>query len=99
MARLRLIRRLLVRFHQVGPFTSNPEFLLQTQAGHVLDPERVLVAVHHNFGVRLGTSTQAPGAILSIDPRAAFNGSAPVVPADLGSRATPSGSWLACPTA
>ena len=75
------------RFHSGGPFTSNPEFLLQTQAGRVLDPRRVLVAVSRNFGARLADAAQAPGSVISIDPDAQTNGSPLVVPADLGVRA------------
>ncbi|HEV7433057.1 MAG TPA: hypothetical protein VGN77_08430, partial [Steroidobacteraceae bacterium] len=44
------------RFHSGGPIPSNPEFLLQTAAGRVLDAERVLVAVTGNFGAPLGSA-------------------------------------------
>jgi hypothetical protein len=71
------------RFHGGGPFTSNAEFLLQTQAGRVLDPERVLIAVDDNFGATLGNASHAPGAVLSIDPRAASDARPLVVPVDL----------------
>ncbi|MDB5816456.1 MAG: hypothetical protein JWQ11_96 [Rhizobacter sp.] len=47
------------RFHLGGPFTGNPEFLMTTQAGRVLDPERILV-----------TTDLDGGAILSIDASA-----------------------------
>lgn len=47
------------RFHVGGPFVANPEFLLSTQPGHVLDPERILV-----------TTDVHGGAVLSIDPAA-----------------------------
>ena len=47
------------RFHAGGPFAANPEFLLVTQPGRVLDPTRVLVAVDSGGGM-----------VLSIDPRA-----------------------------
>lgn len=47
------------RFHVGGPFVANPEFLLSTQPGHVLDPERLLV-----------TTDAHGGAVLSIDPSA-----------------------------
>ncbi|HKQ29970.1 MAG TPA: hypothetical protein VJS66_01685 [Burkholderiales bacterium] len=57
------------RFHAGGPIPSNPRFLLQTYAGNVLDPERVLVAVSGNFGAALGNPDHAAGAVLSIDPR------------------------------
>ena len=57
------------RFHAGGPIPGNPEFLLQTDAGRVLDPQRLLVAVASNFGAPLGTPGFRQGAILSIDPR------------------------------
>ena len=63
------------RFHAGGPIPGNPEFLLQTDAGRVLDPQRLLVAVASNFGAPLGTPGFRQGAILSIDPR----GSNPLV--------------------
>jgi hypothetical protein len=47
------------RFHSGGPIPSNPEFLLQTAAGRVLDAERVLVAVTGNFGAPLGSAAYA----------------------------------------
>jgi hypothetical protein len=47
------------RFHTGGPFASNPEFLMRTQPGHVLDPRRLLVAVDEDGGM-----------LLSIDPAA-----------------------------
>jgi len=47
------------RFHVGGPFVSNPEFLLSTQPGRVLDPERLLV-----------TTDAHGGTVLSIDPAA-----------------------------
>ena len=71
------------RFHSGGPLVSNPEFLLQTQPGRVLDPRRVLVAVGQNFGVVPGNSAQASGAILSIDADAAPQGRPLDVPATL----------------
>jgi Di-haem oxidoreductase, putative peroxidase len=71
------------RFHSGGPITSNPEFLLQTQPGRVLDPERVLVALENNLGAALGNRAHAAGSVLSIDPRAATRGHPIVVPANL----------------
>ncbi|MBW8843960.1 MAG: hypothetical protein JF607_03155 [Burkholderiales bacterium] len=71
------------RFHSGGPFVSNPEFLLQTQAGRALDPQRLLVAVEQNFGASPGNAAHAPGAVLSIDPTAATAGHALAVPAVL----------------
>jgi hypothetical protein len=47
------------RFHAGGPLVANPEFLLSTQPGRVLDPERILV-----------TTDAGGGAVLSIDPAA-----------------------------
>ena len=80
------------RFHSGGPLTSNPEFLLQTQAGHVLDPERVLIAVDRNFGAALGNTAHAAGAVISVDPRAATPDRALVVPADLALRPAAAGA-------
>lgn len=57
------------RFHAGGPIPGNPEFLLQTDPGRVLDPQRLLVAVASNFGAPLGTASFRQGAVLSIDPR------------------------------
>ena len=71
------------RFHSGGPFVSNPEFLLQTQGGRALDPQRVLVAVEQNFGASPGNAAHAQGAVLSIDATAATQGHALVVPAVL----------------
>jgi hypothetical protein len=80
------------RFHSGGPFTANPEFLLQTQTGRALDPQRVLVAVGSNFGAKPGDPTHAPGAILSIDPDATARATPLAVPADLGLRAAVAGA-------
>jgi len=71
------------RFHSGGPIPSNPEFLLQTQAGHVLDPERLLVAVAGNLGAAPGNAAHATGSVLSIDPRAAREGAPLQVPPEL----------------
>ena len=71
------------RFHSGGPLVSNPEFLLQTQAGRALDPRRVLVAVGQNFGAAPGNPAHAQGAILSIDADALPQGRALLVPASL----------------
>lgn len=57
------------RFHNGGPLTANPEFLLQTAPGRVLDAERLLVATASNFGAPLASVSDAPGSVLSIDPR------------------------------
>ena len=74
------------RFHSGGPFVTNPEFLLQTQAGRALDPQRVLVAVEQNFGVAPGNPAHAQGAIVSIDANAATQQHPLVVPAVLDAR-------------
>ena len=58
-------------FHSGGPIPGNPEFLLQTRAGRMLDPERVLVASSSNFGAPLADAKQAPGSVLSIDTKTA----------------------------
>jgi hypothetical protein len=76
------------RFHSGGPLTSNPEFLLQTQEGRVLDPERILVALRSNLGAKIGNPEHAPGSVVSIDPRAASNVHPLEVPADLAVRAS-----------
>ncbi len=56
-------------FHSGGPIPGNPEFLMQTRPGRMLDAERVLVASSSNFGAPLADATQAPGSVLSIDTR------------------------------
>jgi hypothetical protein len=56
-------------FHAGGPIAGNPEFLLKTRPGRVLDPGRILVASGSNFGLPLAISKQAAGSILSIDPQ------------------------------
>ena len=61
--------RQIGRFHAGGPIPGNPEFLLRTDPGRMLDPQRLMVAVADNFGAPKGASAQAVGAILSIDPR------------------------------
>lgn len=71
------------RFHSGGPLTTNPEFLLQTQPGRVLDPERVLIALESNLGAALGNRAHAAGSVLSIDPRMATSGRPIAVPANL----------------
>ncbi len=71
------------RFHRGGPFASDPEFLVETQSGRVLDPERVLVAVQSNLGAPRANAAHAPGAVLSIDTRE-VGGQAPIkIPIDL----------------
>jgi hypothetical protein len=58
-------------FHAGGPMASNPQFMLQTRPGRVLEPNRLLVASGFNFGAPAAHPQQAPGSILSIDPAAA----------------------------
>ena len=70
------------RFHSGGPITSNPEFLLSTGAGRMLDPARLLVAVTSNFGAPLGNAAHAAGSVLSIDPDGSPGGAALLVPAN-----------------
>lgn len=60
--------RQIGRFHNGGPFPSNPEFLLQTGRGRVLDPQRLMVAVASNFGAPTVASGGVAGTVLSIDP-------------------------------
>ena len=75
--------RQIGRFHAGGPIPGNPEFLLQTDPGRVLDPQRLMVAVADNLGAPRAGSAERAGAILSIDPR----GTAPlVVPRDFAAR-------------
>lgn len=72
------------RFHSGGPFTANPEFLLQTQPGKVLDPERVLVTVSSNLGAPLANAAHAAGTVLSIDTRPQPGGQPLAIRADFG---------------
>ncbi|SJM29329.1 di-heme oxidoredictase family protein [Mesorhizobium delmotii] len=73
------------RFHVGGPIPGNPEFLMATREGRVLDPLRVLVAVGSNFGAPPGDPALEAGAILSIDPQGTESGDPIVVPEDLAS--------------
>jgi hypothetical protein len=45
-----------------------PAFAAFTEPGQILDPGRILVGSNSNFGASLADSSQAPGALLSIDP-------------------------------
>ena len=54
------------RFHAGGPIPGNPEFLMQTRPGRILDPERLLVASGSNFGARPFKPNLATGAVLSL---------------------------------
>jgi hypothetical protein len=56
-------------FHTGGPIHDRPEFAMFTQAGQILDPDRILVSSSSNFGAPIARQTWATGAILSIDPR------------------------------
>jgi hypothetical protein len=49
-------------FHAGGPIPGNPEFLMQTRPGRMLDAERVLVASSSNFGTPPADPKQAPGS-------------------------------------
>jgi hypothetical protein len=71
--------RQIGRFHNGGPIPGNPEFLLQTESGRVLDPQRLMVAIASNLGAPSAAPANAPGSILSIDPRTKHT---IIVPAD-----------------
>ena len=87
------------RFHSGGPLTSNPEFLLQTQAGRALDPERVLIALDHNLGAALGNPSHAPGSVISVDTRRTQGAPPLVLAADLALRSQPPGAPIQLYTA
>jgi CxxC motif-containing protein (DUF1111 family) len=55
-------------FHKGGPIYDKPEFAAFTQAGQILDPKRILVTSHSNFGAPLAQTDAAEGAVLSLDP-------------------------------
>lgn len=57
------------RFHTGGPIPGNPEFLLRTDIGRMLDAQRVLVAVDSNYGAPPAVPGLSLGAVLSIDTR------------------------------
>jgi len=61
--------RQIGRFHSGGPIPANPEFLLQTDSGRALDPQRLMVAVASNFGAPPAAGGGAEGSVLSLDPR------------------------------
>jgi hypothetical protein len=56
-------------FHEGGPIHDKPAFRTFTEAGAILDPDRILVTSTSNFGAPVGGSTKPAGAVLSIDPR------------------------------
>ena len=94
--------RQIGRFHSGGPIPANPEFLLSTGAGRVLDPERVMVAVASNFGAPLGNTSHAAGSVLSIDPRGRSPAVTLVVPktfAAIGERSEAAGGAILLYTA
>lgn len=64
------------RFHAGGPFASNPDFLLSTQPGSVLDPARVLVAVDGRGGMVVSVDPRAREASVPLELAAARPGSA-----------------------
>jgi CxxC motif-containing protein (DUF1111 family) len=55
-------------FHKGGPIRDKPEFAAFTQPGQILDPKRILVTSHSNFGAPLAQADAAEGAVLSLDP-------------------------------
>ena len=55
-------------FHKGGPIFDKPEFAAFTQPGQILDPKRILVTSHSNFGAPLAQPDAAEGAVLSLDP-------------------------------
>ncbi|MEA2917391.1 MAG: hypothetical protein QOJ15_9472, partial [Bradyrhizobium sp.] len=55
-------------FHKGGPIHDKPEFAVFTQPHQILDPRRILVTSHSNFGAPLAQLDAAEGAVLSLDP-------------------------------
>ena len=55
-------------FHPGGPIRDNARFAAHTQAGRILEAQRVLVASRSNFGAPRALATAAEGAVLSLDP-------------------------------
>jgi hypothetical protein len=69
-------------FHEGGPFHDKPAFRAFTEAGAILDPDRILVTSTSNFGAPIGHSSEPAGAVLSVDPR----GDKPIqIPAEFAS--------------
>jgi len=58
-------------FHPGGPIRDKPEFAAFTQAGRILDPNRVLVTSTSNFGAPLALAGAPEGSVLSIEPEGA----------------------------
>lgn len=69
--------RQIGRFHAGGAIPGNPEFLMQTRLGRMLDPERLMVTSGSNFGAPPANANLAPGSVLSI---AAGSGAPLVIP-------------------
>ncbi len=65
-------------FHLGGPFHDNGTLAQSTLPGAILDKQRLFVASSSNYGAALARADQAPGSVLSIDPR----GGPVAVPAD-----------------
>src|SRR6267142_1279672 len=55
-------------FHKGGPIHDKPEFAAFTQPRQILDPRRILVTSHSNFGAPLAQLDAAEGAVLSLNP-------------------------------
>jgi hypothetical protein len=56
-------------FHAGGPIHDKPVFRAFTEAGAILDPERLLVTSTSNFGAPVARGDLSQGSVLSIDPR------------------------------
>ena len=54
-----------------GPIHDNPAFAAFTQSGRILDPARILVGSHSNFGAPKANPGEQEGSFLSIDPHGA----------------------------
>src|SRR2546430_17324257 len=54
-------------FRPGGPIHDKPGFVVYTQPGRILDPDRVLVTSSSNFGASKARANEAEGAVLSID--------------------------------
>jgi hypothetical protein len=75
--------RQIGRFHSGGPIPSNPDFLLSTAPGRMLDPRRLLISVASNLGAAPGNPAHRPGTLLSIDPGRLAAGAPIIVPNDI----------------
>lgn len=74
-------------FHPGGPIHDKPELAAFTQAGGVLDAERILVASTSNFGAPLVNADWPEGSVLSITSLAAGAVSVPAGFASAGDQA------------